>query len=179
MEDDVITNNGSSVQLSHLVVALDPSTTATGDAAGIIVAGRGYDKKFYVLEDNTTNGSPSVWARACVNAYHTHKADRVVAESNQGGEMVEAVIKVEDADVPVKLVHASRGKVTRAEPIAALYEQGRVHHVGTFPELEDEMCEWTQGDKDSPNRMDALVWALTELMHTREILTLDRREMGL
>ncbi len=95
--------------------------------------------------------------------YHRFQADRIVAEQNNGGEMVELTIATADASVPVKLVHASRGKATRAEPVAALYEQGRVHHVGNFEALEDEQCLWTPGDA-SPNRMDALVWAITELM---------------
>ena len=94
-----------------------------------------------------------------------HRADRIVAEANQGGAMVESTIRAVDANVPIKLVHASRGKITRAEPISALYEQGRVSHVGGFPELEDEMCSAIEpGSSKSPDRMDALVWALTELM---------------
>jgi phage terminase large subunit-like protein len=98
-----------------------------------------------------------------VAAYHRHKADRIVAEVNNGGEMVAHTIKTIDASVPVKMVHASRGKQTRAEPISAIYEQGRGHHVGSFPKLEDEMCLWVPG-MPSPNRMDALVWTATELM---------------
>jgi len=104
-----------------------------------------------------------VWATAAVTAYHKLKADRIIAEANNGGEMVALTIAQVDSTVPVELVHASRGKQTRAEPIAAQYEQGRVHHVGVFEALEDEMCLWIPGDA-SPNRMDALVWALTELM---------------
>jgi phage terminase large subunit-like protein len=108
-------------------------------------------------------GSPDAWARAAVTAYHRHKADCIVAESNNGGEMVASVIRQVDAGVPVRLVHASRCKQTRAQPVAALYEQRRGHHVGSFPALEDEMCLWVPGDP-SPNRMDALVWAATYLM---------------
>ena len=98
-----------------------------------------------------------------MKAYHTYAADRIVAETNNGGDMVELTIRTVDEGVAYKAVHASRGKRTRAEPVAALYEQGRVHHVGSFSQLEDEMTEWVPGDA-SPNRMDALVWALTELM---------------
>jgi phage terminase large subunit-like protein len=98
-----------------------------------------------------------------VAAYHRHSADRIVAEANNGGEMVALTIKTIDPAVPVKLVYASRGKQTRAEPISAIYEQGRGHHVGNFPKLEDEMCLWVPG-MPSPNRMDALVWTATELM---------------
>jgi phage terminase large subunit-like protein len=115
------------------------------------------------LADESVQGSPLVWATAAVTAYHKFKADRIIAEANNGGEMVALTIKQVDPSVPVELVHASRGKQTRAEPIAAQYEQGRVHHVGLFEALEDEMCLWIPGDA-SPNRMDALVWALTKLM---------------
>jgi len=144
------------------VVAVDPSATSTGDDAGIIVAGR-CDRYGYVLADETIQGSPLTWAQAAVAAYHQYKTDRIIAESNNGGEMVEQVIRQVDPDVPVTLVTASRDKHTRAEPIAAQYEQKRIHHFGNFSALEDEMCLWLPGDP-SPNRMDALVWALTELM---------------
>jgi hypothetical protein len=148
--------------LSRIVVGVDPSATSGGDEAGIIVAGLHGDEG-YVLADESIQGSPLVWATAAVTAYHRYKADRIIAEANQGGEMVSLTIEQVDSTVPVELVHASRGKQTRAEPIAAQYEQGRVHHVGKFEALEDEMALWIPGDK-SPNRMDALVWALTELM---------------
>lgn len=148
--------------LSRLVVGVDPSATSAGDEAGIIVAGT-RDDEGYVLTDESVQGSPLVWATKAVTAYHKFKADRIIAEANNGGEMVALTIAQVDATVPVVLVNASRGKQTRAEPIAAQYEQGRVHHVGVFEALEDEMCLWIPGDA-SPNRMDALVWALTELM---------------
>lgn len=147
--------------LDTVVVGVDPSATSTGDEAGIVVAGRA-DNHGYVIDDRSVQGSPLTWAREAVAAYHTHRADRIVAESNNGGEMVEQTIKQVDPEVRVILVHASRGKHTRAEPVAAAYEQGRVHHVGTFTRLEDEQCLWVPGDA-SPNRMDALVWAITDL----------------
>lgn len=147
--------------LDTVVVGVDPSATSTGDEAGIVVAGRA-DNHGYVIDDRSVQGSPLTWAREAVAAYHTHHADRIVAESNNGGEMVEQTIKQVDPEVRVILVHASRGKHTRAEPVAAAYEQGRVHHVGTFTRLEDEQCLWVPGDA-SPNRMDALVWAITDL----------------
>lgn len=147
--------------LSRVVVGVDPSATSGGDEAGIITAGRAGDD-YYTLADDSVQGSPETWARNVVLAYHRAKADCVVAEKNNGGEMVASVIKQVDATVPVKLVWASRGKATRAEPISAIAEQGRDHHVGTFPALEDELCLWMQGD-DSPNRLDAKVWAMTEL----------------
>lgn len=122
---------------------------------------------YYVVEDSSMQGAPLAWARAAVAAYHRHEADRIVAESNNGGEMVAQTIRTVDPSVPVKLVHASRGKQTRAEPVSAIYEQGLVHHVGSFPKLEDEMCLWSPG-MESPNRMDALVWGITELLQRKQ-----------
>ena len=148
--------------LDRIVVGVDPSATSTGDEAGIVTAGR-TGEHFYVLADDSMQGSPMAWATAAVTAYHRHKADRIVAESNNGGEMVEMVIKTVDPSVPVRLVHASRGKQTRAEPIAAVYEKGHGHHVGVFAAMEDELALWTPGDP-SPNRLDALVWSMTELL---------------
>lgn len=148
--------------LELLCVGVDPSATSTGDEAGIVTAGRRGDA-FYVLADDTLQGSPEAWAREAVTAYHRHKADCIVAEKNNGGEMVEQVIRQIDRTVPVRLVWASRGKQTRAQPIAVVYEQHRGHHVGSFPALEDEMCLWVPGDP-SPNRLDAMVWCGTYLM---------------
>jgi phage terminase large subunit-like protein len=154
--------------LERVVVAVDPSATTEGDAAGIVVAGTAREpvhrtQHLYVLEDATVQGSPLTWAKAAVTAYHVFRADRIVAETNNGGEMVEALIRQVDATVAYKAVHASRGKQVRAEPVAAIYEQGRGHHVGMFALLEDELCQWEPGGA-SPNRLDALVWAATELM---------------
>jgi len=150
--------------LDRVIVGVDPSATSGGDEAGIITAGRTGDD-YYTIGDDSVQGSPQTWAKAAVTAYHKHKADLIVAEDNNGGEMVEAVIKQVDPNVPVKRVHASRGKATRAEPVAAISEQGRDHHVGVFSALEDELCLWMPGDA-SPNRLDAKVWAMTELMNT-------------
>jgi len=153
--------------LDRIVVAIDPSASSgdTADEAGIIVAGKASDGHGYVLADLSVRASPHAWATAAIHAYHRHHADRIVAEVNQGGEMVELTLRTIDRAIPYKAVHASRGKRTRAEPVSALYEKGLVHHVGGFSKLEDEQCNYT-GDptEDSPNRMDALVWALTELM---------------
>ena len=152
-------------ELHRVVVGVDPSATSYGDEAGIIVAGIGADGHGYVLADTSLQASPHGWGSAAVLAYHTHQADRLVAEVNNGGEMVELTIRTVDPLVSYRAVHASRGKRTRAEPVAALYEQGRVHHVGALSKLEDEMCTWSAIEGEaSPNRMDALVWALTELM---------------
>jgi phage terminase large subunit-like protein len=119
----------------------------------------------YVLEDGSLRGTPKEWASRAVALYHKYDADRIVAEKNQGGEMVEAVLKTEDRNIPVTLVHATRGKYIRAEPVSALYEQGKVHHIGRFDKLEDQMCLFTwdadRSSGNSPDRVDALVWALT------------------
>jgi phage terminase large subunit-like protein len=149
--------------LVRVVVGVDPTATTRGDAAGIVTAGIGTDGHGYVLADDTIQGSPNTWGSRAVQSYHAHQADRIVAETNNGGEMVEQTIRTVDGSVAYKGVWASRGKRTRAEPIAAMYEQGRIHHVGNLAELENEMTTWAPEDKDSPNRMDALVWALTEL----------------
>lgn len=148
--------------LDRIVVAIDPSATSTGDEAGIVTAGSRGDH-LYVLDDNSLQAGPLDWARTAVAAYHRHGADRIIAEANNGGEMVAQTLKTVDLSVPVRLVHASRGKQTRAEPVSAVYEQGRGHHLGSFPALEDEMCLWIPG-MASPNRMDALVWAATDLL---------------
>lgn len=148
-------------QIYRIVVGVDPSTTSDGDEDGIVTAGIA-GTHAYVLADDSLQGSPLVWARAAVAAYHRWRADEIVAESNQGGEMVAATLAAVDPDVPVRLVHASRGKQARADPVAALYEHGRVHHVGPFPKLEDELCLWLPGGP-SPNRLDALVYAVTAL----------------
>lgn len=154
--------------LVRVVVAVDPSATSTGDECGIVVAGIakiGGDWHFYVLDDRSLQGSPAQWARETVATAHKWRADRIVAEKNNGGEMVSEVIRnVEGGKaIPIKLVHASRGKQTRAEPVAAVYEQHRAHHVGTFAQMEDELCTWEPG-MESPNRLDALVWAGHELI---------------
>lgn len=153
--------------LRRIVVAIDPAATsgASSDETGIVVAGLGEDGHGYILDDVSGHFSPDGWARRAVGAYHTQQADRIVAEVNNGGEMVEHTVRTVDPDVSYKAVHASRGKRTRAEPVAALYEQGKVHHVGVLPDLESQMCAWAASDGEaSPDRVDALVWALTELM---------------
>jgi len=154
---------------SRVVVGVDPSASSTGDETGIITVGCTTDN-FFTLSDDSIQGSPEAWARAAVTAYNKHRADCIVAEKNNGGEMVESVIKQVDPNVIVKLVWASRGKATRAEPVSAMSEQGRDHHVGTFEKLEDELCLWIPGDP-SPNRLDAKVWAITEMMDSGWTMT--------
>jgi phage terminase large subunit-like protein len=161
-------------ELVAVVVAVDPaaSSGSSSDDTGIIAAGLGVNGHGYVLADRTCHLPPNGWGHRAVNAYHEHEADRIVGEVNNGGEMVEHVLTTVDDTVPFKSVHASRGKQTRAQPISSLYEQGKVHHVGGFPELEDEQCTWVPGDK-SPDRMDAVVWALTDLMLSGQLHTAD------
>ncbi|QQN74987.1 DNA-packaging protein [Croceicoccus sp. YJ47] len=158
------------VAMERVVVGVDPPASAKGDACGIVVAGLGTDGIARVLADcSVVKPTPEQWARAAAGAARMWNADRVVAEANQGGAMVESVMRAADVNLPIKLVHASRGKVARAEPVAALYEAGRVRHQGVFAEVEDEMCALVSGGEyhgpgRSPDRADALVWALTELM---------------
>lgn len=160
--------------LERVLVAVDPavSNNEGSDEHGIVVVGLARDKdgyaRGYVLEDGSLRGNPEDWARKAVSLYRSWQADKIVAEKNQGGQMVESTIKAVDRSVPVKLVHASRGKVVRAEPISALYEQGRVHHVGQFDKLEDQMCLFSIDNmrnisNGSPDRVDALVWGLSEI----------------
>jgi predicted phage terminase large subunit-like protein len=160
--------------LARIVVAIDPAVSSRegSDETGIIVAGKDNNGRGYILEDLSGRFQPAEWARIAIGAYYEHSADRVIAEVNQGGEMVEATLRTVDANIPYTKVHASRGKYTRAEPVAALYEQGKVHHVGTFPQLEDQLTSFVpDGDRarmGSPDRVDALVWAATELLVTAE-----------
>lgn len=151
--------------LIRVVVAVDPAVTSgeDSDETGIIVAGLSADGHFYILDDKTIRETPDTWARIVVEAYKEWKADRIVAEVNNGGDMVQILMRTIDSTIPYKKVHATRGKRVRAEPISALYEQGRVHHVGGFNVLEDEMVTWTPDMSKSPDRIDALVWALTDL----------------
>jgi phage terminase large subunit-like protein len=157
--------------LTRIVVAIDPAVTSGEDAdeTGIIVAGISADRHGYVLEDLSGRWTPHQWATRALAAYRKFAADRIVAEVNNGGDMVEATLRTVDGDAAFKAVRASRGKTVRAEPVAALYEKGRIHHLGALPNLEDQLCSFTV-DFDrtrhggSPDRLDALVWAITELM---------------
>lgn len=161
--------------LVRIVVAVDPSGTKGeqddskdgGDDIGIVVAGLGNDGRGYVLADHTCNLSPADWGAEAVAAYKRYRADTIIGEGNFGGAMIEHVIHTADNTVPYKMVTASRGKIVRAEPVAALYEQGRISHVGLLPQLEDQLCGFTANGYvlgGSPDRGDAMVWAITELM---------------
>lgn len=158
-------------ELDRIVIAVDPAVTSaeSSDETGIVVAGvkyggRNADNHYYVLDDYSMRGTPNEWAERLVELYYGYEADRIVAEVNNGGDMIEALIRDKDKSVAFQAVRATRGKILRAEPIAALYERGIVHHVGEFPILEDQMCNYTGGVAEkSPDRLDALVWALTQL----------------
>jgi len=154
--------------LLRVVVGVDPAISSDPESneTGIVVAARDRKGHAYVLADGSGRLTPDGWGRRAVGLYDELQGDRVVAEGNQGGEMVRHTLQTIRAGLPITIVHASRSKEARAEPVAALYEQGRVHHVGTFPGLEDQLCTWEPGN-DSPDRLDALVWALTDLMLDR------------
>ena len=151
--------------LKQIIVAIDPAVTAneTSDETGIVVVGKDFNNYYYVLEDLSGRYSADKWARIAINAFYDWGADRIVAEVNNGGDLVERLIRTHDTNIPYRSVRATRGKITRAEPISALYEQGKVFHLGIFPELESQMCSYTGDKQNSPDRLDALVWGLSEL----------------
>ena len=152
--------------MERVIVAIDPAVTATktSDETGIVVAGKDKEGKYYILEDASGRYSPKIWAELAISLFEKHKADLIVAENNNGGQLVEYTLRTKSDDIPFKSVFASRGKRTRAEPIASLYEQKKVHHVGLHNQLEDQLCNWEAMSGDpSPDRLDAMVWALSEL----------------
>ena len=153
--------------LAKVVISVDPAVTSTetSDAAGIVACGIDSYKHGYVLEDATIKDTPAAWAKKAIELYHKYKADYVLAEINNGGDLIETVINFIDPRVPVRTVYASRNKYTRATPVATLYEKNVVHHVGVFPKLEEELTEWEPGNP-SPNRLDAVVWGFTDLLLT-------------
>ena len=152
--------------LVRVVTAIDPAVTSGEDAdeTGIVTVGQDHDGDLWVLADDTTKATPEGWASVAIGAMDRHGSDRIVAEVNNGGDLVESVLRAVDRTVPYRKVTASRGKRVRAEPVAAMYEQGRVHHVRGLEDMEAQMCSWTpDGGQGSPDRLDALVWACTEL----------------
>ena len=161
-----LADGGLPVSLKRIVVAVDPAVTSkdTSDETGIVVAGISFDDHLYVLEDKTDCYTPNEWAGRAIALYHYYKADRIIGEANNGGDLIETILRNIDSRVSYKSVYATRDKYTRAEPVAAIYEQGKAHHVDQLIELELEMTSWEarKGEK-SPNRIDALVWAATEL----------------
>ena len=159
--------------LNRIVVAIDPAMSSRPDSAetGIIVAGTDDDLRGYVLEDGSGRMSPNEWARRAIDLFDRHRASRIIGERNNGGDLVGTVLRTASGSrtLPIRLVTASVGKYARAEPVAALYQQGRALHVGSFPQLEDQLCTWEPGSSTSPDRMDALVWALSDLITDRRI----------
>jgi phage terminase large subunit-like protein len=151
--------------LARIVVAVDPAVTSgeKSDSTGIVVAGKSTDGHIYILEDLTLKGTPHACMAKAVSAYHRWHADRIIAEKNNGGDYLEGVLRTVDEHVPYSTVTATRGKIRRAEPIAALWEQGRGHIVGSLPDLEDQMCSFTTDSDESPDNLDAAIWAATEL----------------
>ena len=164
---DAAQSTSAPPDLTRIVVGVDPAITATATSSlcGIVIAGISTDKRAYVLADLSGRYSPDKWARVVVKAYDDYAADRIVAEGNQGGELVRINLKTVRPNLPVRIVHARHSKQARAEPVAALYEQGKVSHLKPMPELEDQLCTWVPLSGDpSPDRLDAMVWALTDLM---------------
>jgi phage terminase large subunit-like protein len=155
--------------LKRVVVAIDPAASSNEDSdeTGIIVAGQGIDDDWYVLADRSGNFAPDEWAKRAIHAYDEFNADRIIAEVNNGGDMVESTLRTVRRRIPYTKIHASRGKAIRAEPIASLYAQGHVWHTQPFDTLEDQLVNWTPDSGDSPDRLDALVWAMTELSDGR------------
>ena len=162
----MLDNRKAAPDLTRVVVAIDPAVTSgeDSDETGIVVCGLGIDGRGYVLADRSCRLSPDGWARRAVHAYDEFNADTIVAEVNNGGDLVEQTIRTVRRTIPYKKVHASRGKQVRAQPVAALYEQSRISHTEALPELEEQLTSWTPESGTSPDRLDALVWALTELM---------------
>ena len=152
-------------KMKRIVISVDPAVTNNegSDETGFIVCGKGFDNRYYILEDLSARMSADTWASTVVNAFYKYEADRVIAEVNNGGDLVERLLRTVDASIPYTAVRASKGKLVRAEPISALYEQGKVSHIGYFAKLEDQMCSYTLDSRSSPDRLDALVWGLTEL----------------
>ena len=169
MIDETRINEDDERELKQIIVAIDPAVTANenSDETGIVVVGKDYNEAYYVLEDLSGRYSPDKWARKAIDCYYEWGADRIVAEVNNGGDLVERLLRSIDYNIPYRSVRATRGKLTRAEPISALYEQKRVHHVGYFSELESQMCSYTGETRPSPDRLDALVWGMTEISKSR------------
>ena len=156
-------------ELKNIIVAIDPAVTNNEDSdeTGIMVVGKDHNNEYYVLEDASGKYSPDGWARKAINCFYEWDADRIVAEVNNGGDLVERLLRGMDVNIPYRSVRATRGKMVRAEPVAALYEQRRVHHIGYFPELESQLCSYTGETKPSPDRLDALVWGISEISKSK------------
>jgi len=161
-------------ELTRVVVAVDPAVTSNknisgkrdSDETGIVVAGRGVDNHYYILGDYSGIFSPDTWIKTAIECYYKWEADFIVAETNQGGDLIEKLLRVQDANVPYKGVHAKRGKILRAEPVSSIFEQDKAHMVGYFKELEEQMCSFTPYTVKSPDRLDACVYAISSLQNS-------------
>ena len=152
-------------KMRKIVIGVDPAVTSNVNSAetGIIIAGISEDGNAYIIDDLSCSGSPLQWAQVVENAYNQHEADYITAEVNNGGDLIISTLHTVNSSLPIRPVRASRDKYTRAQPVAALFEKGKVKLSGTFPTLEDQMCEWVPG-LTSPDRLDAMVWAISSLM---------------
>jgi len=167
IEENRITNHP--IDLQRIVVAIDPAVTSNenSDETGMIVAGRDINNHYYILHDASQISSPDEWVKKAISLYKQYECDRIVAEVNNGGDLIERLLRTQNQSIPYTSVRASRGKMIRAEPISALYEQNRVHHVGVFKDLEEQMCQFTgNGVQYHDDRVDALVWAITSLQNS-------------
>lgn len=155
-------------QLTKTVIAVDPAVTsnANSDETGIVVVGRGIDNHYYVLDDRSGTYTPDDWIKKAIGLYYEYEANYVVAEVNNGGDLIERLLRVQDDKVPYKSIRSTKGKMLRAEPVSSLYEQNKVHHVGFFKDLEEQMCQYTGNSVSSPDRLDALVFGVTSLQNS-------------
>jgi len=153
------------VELTKVVISVDPAVTSNenSDETGLIVVGRGVNNEYYVLDDRSGIYTPDDWIRKAIGLYYEYEANYIVAEVNNGGDLIERLLRVQDDKVPYRPVRSMKGKMLRAEPVSSLYEQGKVHHVGYFKDLEEQMCHFTGNSVNSPDRLDALVFAITSL----------------
>ena len=155
-------------ELVKIVVAIDPAVTShdKSDETGIVVTGRDANGHYYVLDDRSGKYSPDDWIKKAIALYYEYEANYIVAEVNNGGDLIERLIRVSDLKVPYRAIRSSKGKMLRAEPVSSLYEQNKVHHVGCYKELEEQMCQYTGNSVSSPDRLDALVFGITSLMNS-------------
>jgi len=171
IEENRLTNYP--IDLQRIVVAIDPAVTSNenSDETGMIVAGRDINNHYYILHDGSQVSSPDVWVKRAISLYKQYECDRIVAEVNNGGDLIERLLRTQNQSIPYTSVRASRGKIVRAEPISALYEQNRIHHVGVFKDLEEQMCQFTgNGVQYHDDRVDALVWAITSLQNSGQAI---------
>jgi predicted phage terminase large subunit-like protein len=154
--------------LTKIVIAVDPAVTSNvnSDETGIVVVGRGEDNHYYILDDRSGIYTPDDWIKKAIGLYYEYEANYITAEVNNGGDLIERLLRVQDAQIPYRAIRSTKGKMLRAEPISSLYEQSKVHHVGFFKDLEEQMCQYTGNSVSSPDRLDALVFGVTSLQNS-------------